>query len=544
MSNIELQDKLDTYSIEEQIKAYENKVKQNFQDWQELESFSILLKQKKMPLKADFFSGQAENLFLNSYPQIERDELLFEGIDWADYVEFYIDLKRASFTKLRAIRHLYLHGLVEGRLGRYLIAIEKIDLAVNFFTSKILKYPQKKIFYIGYQKLLTKISNLPETANPNKKIKQQTFSPLIKLQLQLIKDNLSLKEKLLQTKKRLQQLEYQVKYQEKLNQADNLSKQDILKLKSLKNDPQYPKVGEISNDDVAIAGKADWIFINAGSNNLMEYHTGKKQLSPPKINQWNQLLQQRIEWHQVRQIAYQHIFIPNKIAVYSEYYPHNINVVNNRPIKQLQKKCQQLFLYPIDLFFEQKAHYQLYDKQDCHWNFWGCYFAYSLICQSLGIKPKLKLLDIPLKISKKKGDLGNKFGLKERSPQADFQFTSQIAYDNQVINHCHQGSIRILKNERIPHGKMIIFGDSFSNPGFPNYTTKKRLAARLASLFAETLNEVHFVWTPWVDFAYIEREKPDFVLTEMAERFLVKVPDDRDHLPLNEFAAMKLSQYN
>ena len=103
--------------------------------------------------------------------------------------------------------------------------------------------------------------------------------------------------------------------------------------------------------------------------------------------------------------------------------------------------------------------------------------------------------------------------------------------------------MRILKNDSIPHGKMIIFGDSFSNPGFPNYTAKKRLTARLSSLFAETLNEVHFVWTPWLDYDYIEQEKPDFVLTEMAERFLVRIPDDRDHLPLSEFAAMKLGQY-
>ncbi|HEY9770867.1 MAG TPA: hypothetical protein V6C71_20645 [Coleofasciculaceae cyanobacterium] len=543
MSNLDPQDKFNTYGIEDRIKTYENKLKQDFQDWREVESFSLLL-QEKMPLKADFFARQAESLFLTSYPQIERDKLVFENIDWADYIEFNLDLKRASFTKLKAIRHLYTHGIAEGRLGRYLIATGKADAAVDFFTNKILKYPQKKIFYLGYQKLLTKLANLTAKTNQAKSLESADFpDKLIKLQLQLINHNLSLKAKLLQTENSLQQLEYQVKYQAKLNQADNLAKQDIFKLKSLENEPQYPTVGKTSANNVAIAGKSGWFFINGGSNSLMKYHTGRKQLSPPEINQWNQLLQQRIEWHKALQIKYQHIFVPNKIAVYPEFYPHDLDIKSERPILQLQKECQQAFLYPLDIFLEQKTHYRLYDKQDCHWNFWGCYFAYNLICQLLKIKPQIKLFDTPIKISQQKGDLGDKFGIQTRSLQANLKLKAQIVYDNQVINYCHQGSRRILKNDSISHGKMIIFGDSFSNPGFPNYTAKKRLTARLSSLFAETLNEVHFIWTPWIDYDYIEREKPDFVLTEMAERFLVRIPDDRAHLPLNEFAAMKLSQY-
>ncbi len=544
MSNLNLQDKCHTYDIQDRIKTYEHKLQQDFQDWRELESFSLLLKQKKMPLKADFFARQAESLFLNNHPQIDQDELLFEDIDWADYIESYVDLKRASFTKLKAIRHLYAHGLAEGRLGRYLIAKGKADAAVDFFTSKILKYPQKKRFYLGYQKLLTRLANLAEKTNQAKSLESADIpNRLIKLQLQLIKDNLSLKDKLIEAENSLQQQQYQVEYQAKLNQAENLAKQDLLKLKSLKNEPQYPTAGQISANNVAIAGKADWLFINGGSNSLMKYHTGIKQLSSPEINQWNQLLQQRIEWHKALNIRYQHIFAPNKIAVYPEYYPHNLNIKSDRPIRQLQQECQQPFLYPLDIFLEQKTHYRLYDKQDCHWNFWGCYFAYNLICQSLEIQPQIKLFDTPITITQQKGDLGDKFGVKNRSLQGNLKLKSQIVYDNQVINYCHQGSVRILKNDSIPHGKMIIFGDSFSNPGFPNYTAKTLTTARLSSLFAETLNEVHFVWTPWLDYDYIEQEKPDFVLTEMAERFLVRIPDDLDHLPLNEFAAMKLNQY-
>ena len=332
-------------------------------------------------------------------------------------------------------------------------------------------------------------------------------------------------------------------YQRKLWQADNLFQKDFQQSKLSNNQKRYPIKGKISNDKVAIAGEQNWLYINSGSNSLMKYHTGSKQLAISEIKQWSQLLQRRIAWHHEHQIEYQHLFVPNKIAIYPEYYPYAIDVISERPIIQLEKECGKSFLYPCDLFLEQKNNYRLYNKHDCHWNFWGCYLAYSLVCQSLGIEPKTELLDSPIKIVHQRGDLGSKYGVTEIVLRLNVELNSRIIKDNQLINHSHQGSVRVLKNDSISQGKMIIFGDSFCNPGFPDYSTEKRMIARLSNLFAETLNEVHFVWTPWIDYDYIEREKPNFVLTEMAERFVVRVPDDRNHPPLEEFAAQKLSKF-
>jgi hypothetical protein len=305
----------------------------------------------------------------------------------------------------------------------------------------------------------------------------------------------------------------------------------------------YPELGKVSADNSAIAGKSGWFFINSGTNYLTEYHTGAKRLPLLKVDQWEQLLTQRIQWHEARKIAYQHIFVPNKIAVYPEYHPHSLDIQGDRPIQQLQEKCHQLFTYPLELFTQHKEQYQLYEKQDSHWSFWGCYLAYELLCQKLGISLNPDLIKGSMVATQVKGDLGAKFGLKYTTLQKKLTLNSQVIYDNQVINHAHQGSVRVLQNDRIAHGKMIIFGDSFCNPGIPDYSDKKRVIARLSTLFAETLNEVHFVWSPWIDYDYIEREQPDFVLSEMVERFLVRVPDDHDHLPLEEFVEKKLREF-
>lgn len=337
-------------------------------------------------------------------------------------------------------------------------------------------------------------------------------------------------------------LENQAEYNHHLHQAELKNHAEVFKIKSLA--PQtYPQIGQVSADNATIFGKEGWLFINSGTNNLTEYHTGIRRLPLAKVNQWSELLAQRIQWHQAQKIKYQHIFIPSKIAVYPEYYPHHLEIKGDRPIIQLQKKCPQPFVYPLELFSQYKNQYHLYEKQDSHWSFWGCYLTYQLLCQKFNITPNSQLLSFPIETTQALGDLGVKFGLTETTLQKKVALTSQVVYDNKVINHAHQGSIRILKNDRIPHGKMIIFGDSFGNSNTPDTTGGKRLIARLSTLFAETLNEVHFVWTPWVDYDYLEREKPDFVLTEMAERFLVRVPDDHDHLPLEEFAAVKLKEF-
>ncbi len=551
MSNTQTVDKHNIEDVKAEIENYSDGdyIQPKSNNWRELEEFSLWLRQQNKLAEADLFYRQAESLFLQKCPQIDSDDLLFKEINWAEYVEFFSDFKEANYTKLNAIRHLYTHGIAGGRLGKYLIAKGKAGQAITFFNQKILKYPQRKLFYLGYNKLLKQLIDLTESTSLILENLSLNNSLLI-LQRQLIKENLSLKKQLSQSESKfpkldyLDYLDYQVKYNSKLSQAEHESAVDIFKIKSL-NSQQYPEVGQISPDKSAIVGKQGWIYISSGTNHLMEYHIGQRRLPVLKINQWEQLLADRIKWHNSQKIKYQHIFIPNKIAVYPEYYPYHLDIEGNRPILQLQQKCRQLFTYPLDIFSRYKNYFRLYEKQDCHWSFWGCYFTYKLLCQKFEIIPNPELFNFPIEILQSKGDLGAKFGLIERNLQIKLTFNSQIIHDNQVINYGNQGSIRVIKNSNISQGKMIIFGDSFSNPGKPNYTSytsQNMLAARLSSLFAETLNEVHFVWTPWIDYDYIEQEKPDFVLTEMAERFLVRVPDDRDHLPLHEFAAMKIDQ--
>lgn len=297
-------------------------------------------------------------------------------------------------------------------------------------------------------------------------------------------------------------------------------------------------IGIKSKDKSSIIGKEGWIFINSGSNNLLEYFSGKLQISEEKIIKWTTLLKARVAWHKLRNIKYVHLFIPSKLCVYPEFFPYKISVEAERPIIKLNNYCGHLFAYPLDKLLQNKNVYRLYEKQDSHWSFWGCFIVYKEICHRFGIKPNYELLYNPIKIVTEKSDLGLKFHLQETKLHKQIKFNSKVVYDNGLIDFCHRGTIIILKNNAVNSGKMIIFGDSFSNPG-----NKKRKSHRLASLFAETLREVHFIWSPWIDHEYIEQEKPDFVLTEMAERFLIKVPQDLNQPSIQNYSKFKLNEY-
>ncbi len=63
---------------------------------------------------------------------------------------------------------------------------------------------------------------------------------------------------------------------------------------------------------------------------------------------------------------------------------------------------------------------------------------------------------------------------------------------------------------------VVLFGDSYAHFA----------PIMLTGLVAETFREVHFVWSSSIDWSYVAAVKPDLLLFEIAERFLVRLPDD------------------
>ncbi len=177
----------------------------------------------------------------------------------------------------------------------------------------------------------------------------------------------------------------------------------------------------------------------------------------------------------------------------------------------------------------------LFYKTDTHWTPFGALIAYRLLCNALGVEEG-DLSELVSREYVSTFDLGEKLDPQVQETGFYFDvpnagtliFASELStyFDDQHMHHNQRGRQYIYRNERLAGGKkLVLFGDSFcATPSF-------------LSILSSAFYEVHFFWSTSVDFRYVEEEKPDFVVTEIAERFVKVLPDDQ--LDIREFARQR-----
>ena len=239
------------------------------------------------------------------------------------------------------------------------------------------------------------------------------------------------------------------------------------------------------------------------------------------------------------------MFVPNKLTIYPEYYKDILPYYEHTPllklwqelIQQNEIEILQHVINPIEYFDKLKQTHQLFWKTDTHWTFYGVFGAYQLICAKLGIQPQNELLNRKQNRARLIMDEGGKLDppIYEEASFFQVQKDSNRIFANELVRYTednnleklgtglHLGSNVIFKNNLTKNrNKVIIFGDSFSEYR-PNYLT---------GVLAETFQETHFVWSTSIDFKYVEKVKPDIVITEIVERFMPKVPEDDFNLDI------------
>ncbi len=189
-----------------------------------------------------------------------------------------------------------------------------------------------------------------------------------------------------------------------------------------------------------------------------------------------------------------------------------------------------------------RAGEDLFYRTDSHWTFAGCHLAYREICRALGATPCPDLAARGFRETEISGDLGGRFDppRTERTRIHDLQRDAVRRYASPIVeareaagraDTLHVGSHVIYANAaaRDPR-RLVLFGDSYSHFA----------PLMLTIMLAETFSEVHFVWSTSVDWSYVERVRPDILLTEIAERFMFRVPDDTFNL--DDYAAERFGE--
>lgn len=300
-------------------------------------------------------------------------------------------------------------------------------------------------------------------------------------------------------------------------------------------------------DDVII-GKDGWLFLAGGTNDLLKYYNESDFFSDATCRAWKEVLCGRKERLTKEGIEYIHLIVPDKISVYPEYTQQTFRHFNAHPVNKLfsqySSDIAHFAINPMALFKEAKERHLLYWKTDTHWTFWGCYETFRLMMLNLNETVPERFLNHGVHHAERVRDLGCKLQNppKELCEIHSFAKTATRVFANELIEYkekneilndsgLHLGSNVVFQNRAndVILKKVVIFGDSFC----------EYRPFLLTAMFAEVFAEVHFVWSTSLDYAYIERIKPDIVISEIAERFMNRVPDD--NFNLSEYVNQKMA---
>jgi alginate O-acetyltransferase complex protein AlgJ len=278
----------------------------------------------------------------------------------------------------------------------------------------------------------------------------------------------------------------------------------------------------LAEREKVVVGKEGWLFLRRDTNDVIGQHTGRVRFGAEDLKRWRRILEDRVRTVRELETRWLCLVVPDKEAVYAEYLPDEIVPAPERTIHQFLDLAEEVgapVVYALSALERAKVKSPLYMKTDTHWNQRGASVVYGLICRTLreeGIPVEaLGEEEVRWWTETVQGDLGAKLYPETVSSElvrATLKnHRGTLVFDNKASNH---GRVMILEQDRPELPSCVVFGESF--------------ARGLLVFLQASFRRLVFVHTSMFVREVIEREDPDVVLSVPVERFLLRVPDDRD----------------
>lgn len=305
----------------------------------------------------------------------------------------------------------------------------------------------------------------------------------------------------------------------------------------------------VALDDQVHVGKDGWLFLVKGSNNVIDLYRRKSSFTDKMARGWVELLRARADRLNARGIEYVHLAAPEKLTLLNGFYEGELEHLPGGPISQLMDRYDwdmPSFLNVVPYLAQNIDKFPVYWKTDTHWSAWGCFLAYQMLCSRLKIPTNTDILNYPFVEGELVLDLGAKCSpaVEEKARFYQLDRHSRRVYANTLVRFkeehglidegsLHVGSHVIYRNDSPDAADKVVvmFGDSFSE--YRNHL--------LTGMLAETVRELHFIWNSGMDDEYIRQVKPDIVVTQLAERFMTRIPVD--NLDIREFSQNRVAAF-
>ncbi|MGA9535349.1 MAG: hypothetical protein WBR24_05530, partial [Desulfobacterales bacterium] len=279
-----------------------------------------------------------------------------------------------------------------------------------------------------------------------------------------------------------------------------------------------------------LIGKNNWLFYTF--SNLIDDFVGADPFTQDELETWWSNLEHKRNWLAKHGIRYLFVVAPNKQTIYPEYLPDYLQ--KDRGQSRLQQLLAYLKMHSdisiLDLsaaLNEEKKRHRVYYLTDTHWNDRGAYAAYLAIMDRVGQWFPTVLLKQSKIIENKNipgpgGDLAKMLDMtdtmREENPVLKVQQTTCSPEINKAVADFMKTPADLIRSKpfmtKCDTSKLraVVFRDSFFNAVVP--------------FIAEDFNRIDYVWKPY-DHAIMkelrEQQKPQIVIEEMVERFLILV---------------------
>lgn len=280
-------------------------------------------------------------------------------------------------------------------------------------------------------------------------------------------------------------------------------------------------------------GRDGWLFLVGGTNRVRGLYAGDPA-AWLRLRRWRALIAYRAARAAGLGIRLVHVAVPEKITVYADRFPELGIDWRGSPAHRLGRLLARRGAGAsawVDLVAPMRAAREaaeLYFRTDTHWNPAGCALAYDAVCRAIGIAPRDDLLDRPFVEADLARDLGGKLDPPrlERVRAYTFQRDAERVHAGPLVQayeaagraeDLHVGAHAVFRNPGAPAPlRVVLFGDSCAHFA----------PIMLTGMLAETVAELHFIWSANLDWGYVERVRPDVLVCEMAERFMRRIPHD------------------
>ncbi len=279
---------------------------------------------------------------------------------------------------------------------------------------------------------------------------------------------------------------------------------------------RYSLGDHVFND--GLVGKDGWLFYS-GDFSIHDYQktapVGKKDLN--ELKDILTLLDEAATRNGGSLLV---VIPPDKNTIYPQYMPSQIPVIGqssrlDQVLDYMQTNTEVHVLDLRPILTDASQFSQIYYKQDAHWNCLGAYYASNEIVSNINISPQLlphpltdfnpgTFLDSTLDIA---GTMV--LGFQEEAPTLTSKFITSP--DAQQILFTDAKLMKMSVNSQSDLPNAFVLHDSFYNECLNQF---------LEPYFSKTYS-MHYATATLDDYVkWVDREKPDVVIVEFAERHI------------------------